>query len=811
MLLTVTLVAVVSLALATALVVVAGQRVDRTSRTASVALAVTLAVVGGEVAAAIWGLPLGPVLVGEAWVVAVSLPVIMGMRTWNPIGHVALATYVAAAVSYLAFVGQITFVAGLGPIATGGSVLLLLMEIAALTITCLFAFEAFDVLCRVSWKRSEHHSDPDHQPFVSIHVPAYNEPPEMLIGTIRSLEALDYPHYEIVVIDNNTEDPEVWHPVRDYCESRELVTFVHVDPWPGYKSGALNLALDSYTDPRAEVVGIVDADYRVEPDWLTETVGYFADPELAFVQTPQDYHDWEDDPYLTACYDAYEYSFAVTMRSRNERDGSIFAGTMGLIRRDALEQAGGWDEWCITEDAEVSLRLLKQGYSGHYIHQTFGHGIMPLTFSALKRQRFRWAFGGVQILRMHWRALLLEWRSEDNHLSLGQRFHYLAGGLGWFIDVLAFGFTAVLLTIATLLITTGSVPLRPLVGAVVLLPTVLIASGLLRGLWALRKATGISWKRASLAFANWLSLSWTVALACVQGSFRAEGVFLRTPKWKGERGIVQALRASRAESAMALGLYAAGVATVVAVSGWHEWFLAGLFAWQGSVYGSASLMAWLNLESELTPALELQRRFGELRQQMRSRAPALAGSGLALLGAGVLAVLSFAGPQSSERSRELFEVPHAEDQQGPLLGLADRMIRGPERAASPIVEVPIPSETTADEPSSPPQESPTAVFTRPVDQGTTGPESGTTSPGEQTTSPSVQATSPAGSTTSPSDQQSSPAQSSPGQGPPPQSSPSETATPPSDQATSPSDRGTEPSQQPSERPSGQPSDTPTRP
>lgn len=89
------------------------------------------------------------------------------------------------------------------------------MEIAALGITCFFAFEACDVLCRSSWTRAEHERDPEHRPFVSIHVPAYNEPPDMLIETVQALEALDYPHYEIVVIDNNTDAPEVWQPVRD--------------------------------------------------------------------------------------------------------------------------------------------------------------------------------------------------------------------------------------------------------------------------------------------------------------------------------------------------------------------------------------------------------------------------------------------------------------------------------------------------------------------------------------------------------------------------------------------------------------------
>lgn len=61
-------------------------------------------------------------------------------------------------------------------------------------------------------------SVPDAQlPFVSVHVPAYNEPPELLKETLDGLAALDYPHFEVLVIDNNTKDPAVWEPVRDHC------------------------------------------------------------------------------------------------------------------------------------------------------------------------------------------------------------------------------------------------------------------------------------------------------------------------------------------------------------------------------------------------------------------------------------------------------------------------------------------------------------------------------------------------------------------------------------------------------------------
>src|SRR5438105_10066918 len=100
----------------------------------------------------------------------------------------------------------------------------------------------------------------------------------MLVDQSKSVEASDYTSFEVVVIDNNTKDSEVWRPVEEYCKGRERVKFVHVDELEGYKSGALNLVLREHTDPRAELVGVIDADYLVDPSYLEEMVGYFADP-----------------------------------------------------------------------------------------------------------------------------------------------------------------------------------------------------------------------------------------------------------------------------------------------------------------------------------------------------------------------------------------------------------------------------------------------------------------------------------------------------------------------------------------------------
>src|SRR5207248_7491651 len=99
--------------------------------------------------------------------------------------------------------------------------------------------------------------------------------------------------------------------------------------------------------------------------------------------------------------------------------------------------------------------------------------------ASFESQRFRWCFGGMQILRRHWRDLLPWRRDPTNHLTVPQRIDYLLGSVQWLNDLVYLGFTTVLLVTAGLLWTQSSIRLRPLLGATVLLPAALIASGLI--------------------------------------------------------------------------------------------------------------------------------------------------------------------------------------------------------------------------------------------------------------------------------------------------------------------------------------------
>src|SRR6266487_4898984 len=404
------------------------------------------AILGGAVAAALrlLGASASGTRAAVVAIVVASFVWLPGTRRWTARAHLCWASSVLLFVAYLIFILQWTFASHLGPAATAGGLVLWLLEVFAGLLACAYLWELCDALGTERWRRRVTSSTPTpaldgEPPFVSLQVPAHNEPPDMVIATLTSLLQIHYPHYEIIAIDDNTDDEALWRPVEKWC-AEHGVKFAHLEDWPGYKSGALNYALRELTDPAAELIGVVDSDYQIDPGFLRRCAPLFVDPKLGFIQAPQDYRDWEGASYYRRLYYSYKYFFAVSQPSRNEHDGAIFAGTMGLIRRRALEEVGGWDEWCITEDAELSLRLLRAGWSGLHVDQSWGHGVMPLTFEALKSQRYRWCFGGIQILRMHWRSLLPGRPTKQNRLTVGQRWSYLSGAVQWYGDLLGLVF-----------------------------------------------------------------------------------------------------------------------------------------------------------------------------------------------------------------------------------------------------------------------------------------------------------------------------------------------------------------------------------
>jgi len=511
----------------------------------------------------------GPVVENPWWTAQLALatflaliPMLWFLAKWKEVrasGHVFYALIVQAAASLVAWTVFVPVTQGLGLAGQIAWGVLLPAQLALLIVMLINSFEFTELRFANRLKRrfpSLHLMRHDAAPKVSLHVAICKEPPEIVIQTLNSLAALDYPNFEVIVIDNNTPDENLWRPVAEHCAKLgERFRFYSLGKWPGFKAGALNFALKE-TAPDAQIVGVIDSDYVVRPDWLRATVHYFSQPAVGFVQAPQDNRDWEGSTFHEMLNWEYAGFFHLGMVHRNERDAIIQHGTMTLIRKAPLVELGGWSEWCICEDSELGLRLMKQGYESVYINEVFGRGLTPHTFAGYKSQRFRWVYGAAQILKAHWRSLL-PW-AKDSRLTLAQRFHFVGGWLPWFADGLhlVFSLAALAWTLGLLLL-----PQHfdfPLVAF--LLPTLaMFAFKVFHTLALYRSHVPCSRRQRWLAAVAGMSLTHVIARGVFQGLFTRNAPFLRTPKAEDKPALLRGLAMAREEAHMMLGLWVAAL------------------------------------------------------------------------------------------------------------------------------------------------------------------------------------------------------------------------------------------------------------
>jgi cellulose synthase/poly-beta-1,6-N-acetylglucosamine synthase-like glycosyltransferase/exo-beta-1,3-glucanase (GH17 family) len=401
---------------------------------------------------------------------------------------------------------------------------------------------------------------PEVSPRVSVHVPCYNEPPQMVIDTLDHLAALDYDNFEVIVFDNNTRDEEVWRPVEAHCATLgPRFRFFHAENLAGFKAGALNEAL-KVTDPDALHIAVIDSDYQVEPYWLRRTVPLFADPAIAVVQGPQDYRDSHDSLFKSMAYEEYRGFFHIGMIERNEHNAIIQHGTMTIVRKTALEEVEGWSTWCITEDTELGLKLFEHGYGAAYVPQSMGSGLIPDTLEAFQSQRYRWVYGAMQIMKRHAGAIFLG-RAK---LNWAQRYQFLSGWLPWISDALG-----LMVTFLGLAWTAGMyfapehvfAPMPALSAAALALFFAKTVKTFL--LYPPKVRSGF--KGALMASVAGLALTHTVAKAVIGGLFTSGKPFLRTPKCEDPALLSQALRVVWQETT----LFALCVIAVMSVAATH--------------------------------------------------------------------------------------------------------------------------------------------------------------------------------------------------------------------------------------------------
>ncbi len=239
-------------------------------------------------------------------------------------------------------------------------------------------------------------------PFVSIMVPAHNEA-SVIEGTIKNILELDYNEYEIIIIDDRSSDntAEVALELeKKYDNVRVLVR--DKDAFPG-KSAVLN---DARKIARGELYLVFDADARINPNFLKLLLPYIESPDVGAVQARKCISN-RDFNFLTRCQDN---EFALDTHFQVGRDavkGAVeLRGDGELIRKQAVEDIGGWNNYTITDDLDMSTKMQIKGWDVRFVAKACVYEEGVTSFVPLLKQRRRWIEGSIRRYLENFAAVL---------------------------------------------------------------------------------------------------------------------------------------------------------------------------------------------------------------------------------------------------------------------------------------------------------------------------------------------------------------------------------------------------------------------
>jgi cellulose synthase (UDP-forming) len=255
---------------------------------------------------------------------------------------------------------------------------------------------------------------------VAVFVPTINESVDIVRRTVMA--ALRMKHADEVWLLDDGNRLEM-HALAEELGCRYLARTENSHA----KAGNLNNAL-GYT--KADYIAIFDADHAPMPNFLEETLGFFDDERVAFVQTPQDFYNLDSFQHRMDHRESLVWSeqtlfFRVIQPGKDRLNSAFFCGSCAVISRKSLDDIGGFATGTVTEDIHTSLKLHKRGWKSVYYARSLAFGLAPASAIPFMKQRLRWGQGAMQV-----------WRKEgivfSRGLTLGQRASYLATMLAYF-------------------------------------------------------------------------------------------------------------------------------------------------------------------------------------------------------------------------------------------------------------------------------------------------------------------------------------------------------------------------------------------
>lgn len=226
---------------------------------------------------------------------------------------------------------------------------------------------------------------------VDILIPTYNEPEDILRRTIEAACQIDYPEYNVWVLDDGDR---AW--LKQLCAKLPVSYLVRKER-KGFKAGNLNHALTRISHP---LVCVVDADFALVPNFLWRTVGLLEDPRIGIVQTPQIFNNPDAVQYNLYGENAWpeaQCMFTDVMQpSRDTWDNAFCYGTGFVIKRECLDLVGGFPEATITEDFHTSYLLMSHGFKTRFLNEPLSSGLAAQDIGGFVTQRTRWCVGTLQ-------------------------------------------------------------------------------------------------------------------------------------------------------------------------------------------------------------------------------------------------------------------------------------------------------------------------------------------------------------------------------------------------------------------------------
>ena len=251
----------------------------------------------------------------------------------------------------------------------------------------------------------------DYTPYVSIMIPAHNEA-EVIEDTIKNISNIDYPFYEIIVIDDRSSDntPKVLEKICGKYKNLKYFSRTK-DAFPG-KSAVLN---DALKVAKGEAILVFDADARVKPDFLKELVPSLEPEQVGAVQARKVISNREQN-WLTRLQDnemALDTHFQV---GRDAVKGAVeLRGNGELIKREALENVDGWNIYTITDDLDLSTRMQIKGWDVRFCPDVCVYEEGVPSYIPLVKQRRRWIEGSIRRYLEHFYDVLT---SQDMSLRV---------------------------------------------------------------------------------------------------------------------------------------------------------------------------------------------------------------------------------------------------------------------------------------------------------------------------------------------------------------------------------------------------------